>query len=162
MVRYLSPRYSQGFSDHTDNKDGFIIQISGAKHWSIFNSTFIKPMRSQMLGTCLSKFTMFQLINDNQGVHMNAMSIISRAMSCLTVRIKILSVYTTTISTFFHISNNHKRRLAVCPARFYSPCTGGHKSGTPSHDSSKETSMMLLRLPYTIPFPLPRILRYIC
>eukprot|EP00039_Didymoeca_costata_P011481 m.161361 g.161361 ORF g.161361 m.161361 type:complete len:540 (+) comp15187_c0_seq5:187-1806(+) len=47
---YLSPRYSQGFSDHTDNKDGFIIQISGAKHWSIFNSTFIKPMRSQMLG----------------------------------------------------------------------------------------------------------------
>ncbi len=44
---YLSPRASQGFVAHTDNKDGFLLQIDGAKRWVMYNTTFRNPMRMQ-------------------------------------------------------------------------------------------------------------------
>eukprot|EP00049_Salpingoeca_infusionum_P026475 m.25859 g.25859 ORF g.25859 m.25859 type:complete len:613 (-) comp8775_c1_seq1:853-2691(-) len=47
---YLTPRNSQGFPEHTDNKDGLIIQVSGEKHWLIRDTTFPMPTRHQMVG----------------------------------------------------------------------------------------------------------------
>lgn len=47
---YLSPRNAQGFVAHTDNKDGFIIQVAGAKEWIMHETTFPRPTRSQTIG----------------------------------------------------------------------------------------------------------------
>lgn len=47
---YLSPRGTQGFSMHTDNKDGFIAHTAGAKRWIMHNSSFPLPMRKHMVG----------------------------------------------------------------------------------------------------------------
>lgn len=47
---YLTPRNSQGFTAHTDNKDGLVIQVSGKKRWVVHESKFSRPLRSQMLG----------------------------------------------------------------------------------------------------------------
>lgn len=47
---YLTPRNSQGFTEHTDNKDGFIAQIAGHKHWVMKNSSFLLPLRQQTIG----------------------------------------------------------------------------------------------------------------
>jgi len=47
---YLSPRGAQGFTDHTDNKDGIIIQVGGAKRWVVHEGIFRNPLRHQMVG----------------------------------------------------------------------------------------------------------------
>jgi len=47
---YLSPRESRGFDTHTDNTDGFIIQLAGAKTWRLYNTTFPRPLRRQQAG----------------------------------------------------------------------------------------------------------------
>lgn len=48
---YLTPPHSAGFTAHTDNKDGFILQIEGQKHWRVWEPLSLRrPLRSQMLG----------------------------------------------------------------------------------------------------------------
>eukprot|EP00730_Choanoeca_flexa_P018265 TRINITY_DN8875_c0_g1_i4.p1 TRINITY_DN8875_c0_g1~~TRINITY_DN8875_c0_g1_i4.p1 ORF type:complete len:360 (+),score=51.06 TRINITY_DN8875_c0_g1_i4:39-1082(+) len=47
---YLTPAASQGFIEHTDNKDGIILQMHGSKHWVIKTSKFPNPLRYQTFG----------------------------------------------------------------------------------------------------------------
>eukprot|EP01147_Barroeca_monosierra_P003260 gene3260-8248_t len=47
---YLTPRNSQGFIEHTDNKDGLILQTAGRKEWSLKDTSFPMPLRHQMVG----------------------------------------------------------------------------------------------------------------
>lgn len=49
---YLTPPNSAGFTAHTDNKDGMIMQVAGRKRWRVWEPTPLhqKPLRSQMLG----------------------------------------------------------------------------------------------------------------
>ncbi|EGD75676.1 hypothetical protein PTSG_07795 [Salpingoeca rosetta] len=44
---YLTPRASQGFVEHTDNKDGLIVQTDGRKEWVLKNTKFPMPLRHQ-------------------------------------------------------------------------------------------------------------------
>ena len=43
---YLSPRESAGFTVHTDNTDGFVVQLAGIKQWSVYNTTFLRHQTS--------------------------------------------------------------------------------------------------------------------
>ena len=44
---YLTPRRSQGFDPHYDTHEVFVLQISGRKHWQIFDSLVDLPHQSQ-------------------------------------------------------------------------------------------------------------------
>jgi hypothetical protein len=44
---YLTPRRSQGFDPHYDTHEVFVLQISGRKHWKIFDSLVELPHQSQ-------------------------------------------------------------------------------------------------------------------
>lgn len=60
---YLTPRGSQGFKPHYDTHDVFILQVSGAKRWRLFDSPLPLPHSSQKfdftqtkVGECESEF----------------------------------------------------------------------------------------------------------
>ena len=44
---YLTPPDAQGFAPHWDTHDVFVLQISGAKHWSIYDTRVRLPLRGQ-------------------------------------------------------------------------------------------------------------------
>ena len=44
---YLTPPEAQGFNPHWDTHDVFVIQISGTKRWSIFDTKVKLPLRGQ-------------------------------------------------------------------------------------------------------------------
>lgn len=44
---YITPRQSQGFSDHYDVHDVFVLQIHGQKRWSIHDPVLRAPLRDQ-------------------------------------------------------------------------------------------------------------------
>jgi hypothetical protein len=44
---YLTPADAQGFPPHWDTHDVFVLQISGTKHWSIYNTQIDLPLRGQ-------------------------------------------------------------------------------------------------------------------
>jgi hypothetical protein len=44
---YITPGNSAGFTPHYDTHDVFILQISGAKHWRIYNPPLTLPHRTQ-------------------------------------------------------------------------------------------------------------------
>lgn len=44
---YITPEQSQGFSDHYDVHDVFVLQIHGAKQWSIHEPVLLAPLRDQ-------------------------------------------------------------------------------------------------------------------
>ena len=44
---YLTPRQSQGFDPHYDTHEVFVLQLSGRKHWKIFDSLVDLPHQSQ-------------------------------------------------------------------------------------------------------------------
>ena len=44
---YLTPPDAQGFSPHWDTHDVFVLQISGTKHWSIYDTKVKLPLRGQ-------------------------------------------------------------------------------------------------------------------
>ena len=51
LCRYLTPPHSHGFTTHTDNKDGLIVQVAGRKRWVVWEPrTLRRPLRSQMRG----------------------------------------------------------------------------------------------------------------
>ena len=44
---YLTPRDAQGFTPHWDTHDVFVLQISGTKRWSIYDTKVTLPLRGQ-------------------------------------------------------------------------------------------------------------------
>ncbi len=44
---YLTPPKAQGFRPHWDTHDVFVIQVSGSKQWSVFESPITLPLRGQ-------------------------------------------------------------------------------------------------------------------
>ena len=44
---YLTPPHGQGFRPHWDTHDVFVLQISGRKHWSIYDTNVTLPLRGQ-------------------------------------------------------------------------------------------------------------------
>lgn len=44
---YLTPANAQGFGQHYDTHDAFILQIAGRKHWRIYESPLHLPLSSQ-------------------------------------------------------------------------------------------------------------------
>ena len=44
---YLTPPESQGFKPHWDTHDVFVMQVSGSKRWSVFESPIALPLRGQ-------------------------------------------------------------------------------------------------------------------
>ena len=44
---YLTPPDAQGFAPHWDTHDVFVLQISGTKHWSIYDTKVRLPLRGQ-------------------------------------------------------------------------------------------------------------------
>ncbi len=44
---YLTPPDAQGFAPHWDTHDVFVLQISGTKHWSIYDTRVRLPLRGQ-------------------------------------------------------------------------------------------------------------------
>ncbi len=53
---YLSPRQTRGFGHHSDNKNGFIMQVEGEKHWEISGTDFPLPLRHQQAGRPFDRF----------------------------------------------------------------------------------------------------------
>lgn len=47
---YLTPPSSQGFDTHFDTHDVFILQISGAKQWNVFEPVVALPLRTRTAG----------------------------------------------------------------------------------------------------------------
>jgi ribosomal protein L16 Arg81 hydroxylase len=44
---YLSPPNAQGFKTHFDSHDVFILQVSGSKLWTLYNTGIVLPLRGQ-------------------------------------------------------------------------------------------------------------------
>jgi hypothetical protein len=44
---YLSPRNAQGFKTHYDSHDVFVLQVSGSKHWTLYDTPIELPLRGQ-------------------------------------------------------------------------------------------------------------------
>ena len=44
---YLTPPHGQGFRPHWDTHDVFVLQVSGRKHWSIYDTNVTLPLRGQ-------------------------------------------------------------------------------------------------------------------
>ncbi len=44
---YLTPADAQGFDPHWDTHDVFVLQISGTKHWTIYDTQIELPLRGQ-------------------------------------------------------------------------------------------------------------------
>lgn len=44
---YLTPGRAQGFKPHYDSHDVFVLQVSGSKHWRIFDTPVAMPLRGQ-------------------------------------------------------------------------------------------------------------------
>lgn len=44
---YLSPPNAQGFKTHFDSHDVFVLQVSGAKLWTLYNTGIVLPLRGQ-------------------------------------------------------------------------------------------------------------------
>ena len=44
---YVTPRQSQGFDDHYDVHDVFVLQVAGEKHWRIRPPVHVWPTRDQ-------------------------------------------------------------------------------------------------------------------
>jgi hypothetical protein len=44
---YLSPRDAQGFKTHYDSHDVFVLQVSGSKHWTLYDTQIELPLRGQ-------------------------------------------------------------------------------------------------------------------
>ena len=44
---YLSPPHAQGFKTHFDSHDVFVLQVSGSKHWTLYDTAIELPLRGQ-------------------------------------------------------------------------------------------------------------------
>src|SRR5262245_29583609 len=44
---YLSPPHAQGFQTHFDSHDVFVLQVSGSKLWTLYNTAVELPLRGQ-------------------------------------------------------------------------------------------------------------------
>jgi hypothetical protein len=44
---YLSPRNAQGFKTHYDSHDVFVLQVSGSKHWTLYDTLIELPLHGQ-------------------------------------------------------------------------------------------------------------------
>src|SRR5262245_58604436 len=44
---YLSPRDAQGFKTHFDSHDVFVLQVSGSKHWTLYDTLIELPLHGQ-------------------------------------------------------------------------------------------------------------------
>ncbi|MBO0763940.1 MAG: hypothetical protein J2P50_05045 [Hyphomicrobiaceae bacterium] len=44
---YLSPRNAQGFKSHYDSHDVFVLQVSGSKHWTLYDTLIELPLHGQ-------------------------------------------------------------------------------------------------------------------
>jgi hypothetical protein len=44
---YLSPRNAQGFKTHYDSHDVFVLQVSGSKDWTLYDTPIELPLRGQ-------------------------------------------------------------------------------------------------------------------
>ncbi|MDC5698125.1 cupin domain-containing protein, partial [Intrasporangium calvum] len=49
---YVTPRQSQGFNDHYDVHDVFVVQVAGEKHWRIRPPVRVWPTRDQPWTSC--------------------------------------------------------------------------------------------------------------
>ena len=45
---YLSPPHAQGFKTHFDNHDVFVLQVSGSKVWTMYDTGIVLPLRGQV------------------------------------------------------------------------------------------------------------------
>jgi ribosomal protein L16 Arg81 hydroxylase len=44
---YLSPPHAQGFKTHFDSHDVFVLQVSGSKLWTLYDTGVVLPLRGQ-------------------------------------------------------------------------------------------------------------------
>ncbi len=44
---YLTPKKSQGFRPHYDSHDVFVLQVEGRKHWLVYDTPMVLPLRRQ-------------------------------------------------------------------------------------------------------------------
>jgi mannose-6-phosphate isomerase-like protein (cupin superfamily) len=44
---YLSPPHAQGFKTHFDSHDVFVLQVSGSKLWTLYDTGIVLPLRGQ-------------------------------------------------------------------------------------------------------------------
>jgi mannose-6-phosphate isomerase-like protein (cupin superfamily) len=44
---YLSPPNAQGFKTHFDSHDVFVLQVSGSKQWTLYDTEIVLPLRGQ-------------------------------------------------------------------------------------------------------------------
>lgn len=44
---YFTPPHSQAFKTHFDDHDVFVLQVSGSKHWRLYDRPIINPMPGQ-------------------------------------------------------------------------------------------------------------------
>ncbi len=45
---YLSPPHAQGFKTHFDSHDVFVLQVSGSKLWTLYDTEVVLPLRGQV------------------------------------------------------------------------------------------------------------------
>jgi hypothetical protein len=45
---YLSPPHAQGFKTHFDSHDVFVLQVSGSKLWTLYDTAIVLPLRGQV------------------------------------------------------------------------------------------------------------------
>eukprot|EP01052_Picozoa_sp_SAG31_P050567 SAG31_NODE_11598_length_1014_cov_1.855738_2_plen_97_part_00 len=47
---YVTPVSSQAFHPHTDPQDVLVLQLEGAKHWTVFHRPIVAPYQNQTIG----------------------------------------------------------------------------------------------------------------
>lgn len=57
--RYLSPPHSQGFEAHFDWMDGLVVQLRGAKHWTLYAPLMVRIGIPPRVSFCLCYAPLF-------------------------------------------------------------------------------------------------------
>lgn len=52
---YLTPSNAKGFKSHYDTHDVFVLQIAGSKHWKIYETPVVLPLKGQEFDSSLHK-----------------------------------------------------------------------------------------------------------
>ena len=52
---YITPAAARGFTPHSDHQDVMILQLDGAKHWTVYHRPILNPTAKHKVGRTVSR-----------------------------------------------------------------------------------------------------------
>ena len=62
---YITPAAARGFTPHSDHQDVMILQLDGAKHWTVYHRPILNPTAKHKVGRTVSR----AIIAGGSGLH---------------------------------------------------------------------------------------------